>query len=91
MAHVAETTTPAAADSELLYEQGTMFADCGLKPAALRMLQAAIEQNYCSYSNLLYDPMLRKVRQTPGFDKLLDAAKECQQSIRSTNNEVGGP
>jgi hypothetical protein len=55
------------------------------------MLQGAIEQNYCAYSNLRFDPMLRKIRQTPGFDKLLDAAKECQQSIRSTSNQIGGP
>ena len=80
MASEAETTTPAAPDAELLYYQGAIFADCGLRPAALRMLKAAIEQNYCAYSNLQTDPMLRKIRMAPGFDKLLVAAKECQQS-----------
>jgi len=92
MAHDAETTPPAAADSELLYYQGALFADCGKRQAALRMLQAAIDQNYCSYSNLQLDPMLRKIRTTPGFDKLLEAARECQDRARTTtNNDITGP
>jgi hypothetical protein len=56
------------------------------------LLQGAIEQNYCAYSNLQLDPMLRKVRLTPGFDKLLAAARVCQDNIRTaSNNEVAGP
>jgi serine/threonine protein kinase/tetratricopeptide (TPR) repeat protein len=91
MAHVAETTTPAAPDAELLYYQGALFADCGLKGAAIRMLQAAIDQNYCAYSNLQLDPMLRKIRLTPEFEKVLSSAKECQQSNLTTRTEMQGP
>ena len=80
MARVAETTTPAASDAEILYYQGAIFADCGLRPAALRMLGAAIEQNYCAYTNLQTDPMLRKLREVPEFTTLLKAARDCQQS-----------
>jgi len=84
LAHDAETTTPALPDAELIYYAGAIYADCGLRPAAMRMLQSAIEQNYCAYSNLQNDPMIRKIRQTPGFDKLLQAAKDCQQSNLAT-------
>jgi eukaryotic-like serine/threonine-protein kinase len=92
MASEAESTTPSAPDAELLYYQGAIFADCGLRPAAMRMLTAAIEQNYCAYSNLQTDPMLRKIRLTPGFDKLLQAAKDCQQSnLATTAVEAPGP
>ena len=91
MAHVAETTTPAAPDAELLYYQGALFADCGLKGAAIRMLQAAIDQNYCAYTNLQLDPMLRKIRLTPEFEKVLSSAKECQQSNLTTRTEMQGP
>ena len=91
MAHEAETIPPAAPDSELLYYQGAIFADCGKREAALRVLQSAIEQNYCAYSNLRLDPMLRKVRPAPGFSKLLTSAKECQDAIHPPNNEVQGP
>jgi serine/threonine protein kinase len=83
LADKAEHTPPAEPDAETLYYQGAIFADCGLKPAALRLLQAAIEQNYCAYSNLQLDPMLRKVRQTPGFQNLLQAARECQERVRA--------
>ncbi len=93
MAHDAETTTPALPDAELIYYAGAIYADCGLKPAAMVMLQHAIEQNYCSYSNLQNDPMLRKIRGTSGFDKLLQSAKDCQQSnLPAMNtNDVQAP
>jgi serine/threonine protein kinase/Tfp pilus assembly protein PilF len=80
MAHVVETTPPAAPDAELLYYQGALFADCGKREAAMRMLQGAIDQNYCAYGQLEFDPLLRKLRYTPGWDKLLKSAKECQQA-----------
>ncbi len=91
LAHEAEINPPAAADAELLYYQGAIFADCGKRPAALRMLQAAIEQNYCSYSQLLLDPMLRKVRSTPEFNRLLTPAKECRDAVQLSKNELTGP
>ncbi len=91
LARDAETTPPAAPDAELLYYQGAIFADCGKRQAALRLLQGAIEQNYCAYSNLLLDPMLTKVRTTPGFDKLLASAKECQEAVRTPSTDLAGP
>jgi hypothetical protein len=95
IAAAAEAVPPSAPDAEQLYYQGAIFADCGLRPAALHMLQGAIEQNYCAYSNLQMDPMLRKLRQTPGFDKLLEAARECQDRVRTgsgaTNNDAQAP
>jgi eukaryotic-like serine/threonine-protein kinase len=91
LAHEAETTPPAAPDAELLYYQGALFADCGKRQAALHLLQGAIEQNYCAFSNLQLDPMLDKVRRTAGFDKLLAAARVCQDSVRTSTSEVSGP
>ena len=91
LAHEAETTPPAAADAELLYYQGAIFADCGKRQAALRLLQSAVEQNYCAYSNLLLDPMLRKVRLAPGFTDLLTSAKECRDAAKSSKSETTGP
>ena len=43
------------------------------------------------YSNLQLDPMLRKLRTTPGFDKLLEAARECQDAAHITSNEPAAP
>ena len=81
MARAAETTAPTTSDPEVLYYLGTLFAYCGKQQAALRLLQSAIEQHYCAYSNLQVDPLLSKLRTAPGFDKLLNAAKECQKPL----------
>ncbi len=51
-----ETTQPVEPDPELWYYQGSILAFCGKKEAAFRLFTMAIEQNYCSYSNLLSDP-----------------------------------
>jgi hypothetical protein len=49
------------------------------------LLRSAIENNYCSYSNLLADPLLAKLRADPDIDKLLTAARECQEAVRGAN------
>jgi hypothetical protein len=54
----------------------------------LRLLAAAIERNYCAYSNLQLDPMLWKVRNMPGFEKLLTSAKECQKSVYAQSGQT---
>jgi tetratricopeptide (TPR) repeat protein len=91
LAQEAQTLPPAAPDAEFLYYQGALFADCGKRDAAIRMLQRAIDQNYCAYSNLLYDPLLRKVRPDPRFHQLLKSAKECQEAVRTPNSDVQAP
>ena len=53
---------PADPDPELWYYQGALLALCGKDEAALHMLQSAVQQNYCAYSNLLNDPLLAKLR-----------------------------
>jgi hypothetical protein len=58
MAHEAESNGPSEPDPELSYHQRELFAYAGKKDAAIHLLKTAIEQNYCSYSNLLSDPLL---------------------------------
>jgi eukaryotic-like serine/threonine-protein kinase len=83
MAHEAETSLPTERDVETWYYQGALFAYCGKKQAAFHMLQSAIGQNYCSYENLLSDPLLAKLRTDTGFDKVLSSARDCQEAMRS--------
>ncbi len=47
------------------------------------MLESAVEQNYCAYSNLLSDPLLAKLRTETAFDKVLTAASKCQEAVRT--------
>jgi tetratricopeptide (TPR) repeat protein len=81
MAHDIEINGPAEPDPELAYNQGAIYAYCGKKDAAVRMFKAAIEKNYCSYSNLLTDPLLKETHNDRTFDGLLLAAHECQELV----------
>jgi eukaryotic-like serine/threonine-protein kinase len=81
MAQEAETGVPTEPDPETWYYQGTIFAFCGKKQAALHLLEAAVEQNYCAHENLLSDPLLAKLRTDTAFDKVLTAAGSCQEAI----------
>ena len=80
IAHAAESNPPSEPDPELYYYQGAIFAYCGRKQAALHLLQTAIEQNYCAYTNLRTDPLLAKLRTEPEFNALLTSAKACQDA-----------
>ncbi len=71
-------------DPETWYYEGALFAYCGKKPAALHLLQSAIQNNYCAYSNLLADPLLTRLRSDPDIDKLLTSARECQDAVRES-------
>jgi serine/threonine protein kinase/tetratricopeptide (TPR) repeat protein len=86
MAQEAESSLPSEPDAETWYYQGTLFAFCGKKQAALHLLQSAVEQNYCAHSNLLSDPLLAKLRTDTAFDKVLTAAGSCQEAIQAAAN-----
>ena len=87
IAQESETSFPSDPDPETWYIQGSLFAYCGQQKAALHLLEAAIENNYCSYSNLLTDPLLEKLRSDPAIDKLLTQARECQEAVRGARGQ----
>ncbi len=89
MAHDAETSLPTEPDPETWYYQGALFAYCGKKQAAFHLLQSAIGQNYCSYENLLSDPLLAKIRPDTAFDNLLSSARACQEAVRAAAKTQG--
>jgi hypothetical protein len=78
-----ESTTLLAAtdDPEPAYREGAVLAFVGKKDAAVHLIRTAIEQNYCSYSNLENDPLLDTLRAMPEFADLLKAARYCQQPL----------
>jgi eukaryotic-like serine/threonine-protein kinase len=69
-------------DPEAWYRVGALMAYCGQKDAALRLLKAAVQQNYCAYSALLSDPMLKEMRKDPAFNQVLTAASTCQETLK---------
>jgi serine/threonine protein kinase/tetratricopeptide (TPR) repeat protein len=83
----AETSVLAEPDPEPWYYEGTIMAFCGKPAIALHMLTAAVEQNYCSYSALLSDPLLAKMRSSKEFDAVLTVAHQCQESVRNPQGQ----
>ena len=81
MAHEAEINPPAELDPEVWYYQGALFGYAGKGQAALKMLHAAVQQNYCAHSNLLSDPLLARMRSQPAFNEVLTAAASCQDAM----------
>jgi tetratricopeptide (TPR) repeat protein len=82
-----EASVLAEPDPERWYYEGTVMAFCGKPDIALHMIKAAVDQNYCSYSALLSDPLLAKLRSSKEFDAVLTAAHECQESVRNPQEQ----
>jgi len=64
-------------DPEFHYLQGSLLAFCGERQIAVRLLQMAISQNYCSTEALANDPLLEKLRPYPEFNQLRSASQGC--------------
>jgi len=78
-----EAAVLAEPDPEAWYLEGSIMAFCGQKAAALHLLKAAVDQNYCAYSALLSDPLLAKLRKEQAFDAVLTAGHNCQSAVRA--------
>jgi len=69
-------------DAEAWYHVGALMASCGQNEPALRLLKAAVQQNYCAYSALLDDPLLKELRKETAFNEVLTAASNCQAVLQ---------
>ncbi len=83
LAQSTEAAVLAEPDPEPWYYTGTIMAFCGKKEIALHLINAAVEQNYCAYSALLADPLLKGLHSSADFDKVLTLAHQCQQAVRN--------
>ncbi len=82
IAHDAEASVMTEPDPEAWYHVGALMAECGQTEAAMRLLKAAVQQNYCAYSALLDDPLLKDLRKDPSFDQVLTAGSECRDALK---------
>ncbi len=69
-------------DAEAWYHVGALMAACGQNEAALRLLKAAVQQNYCAYTALLDDPLLKNLRKESAFNEVLTASSNCQAVLK---------
>jgi hypothetical protein len=78
----AESSVMMELDPEEWYHVGALLAYCGQKEASLRLLKAAVQQNYCAYSALLEDPLLKDLRKETAFNEVLTAGSKCQETLK---------
>ena len=78
----AESSTMLEPDPEAWYHVGALMAYCGQNEPALRLLKAAVQQNYCAYSALLEDPLLKGLRKETAFNEVLTAGSACQEALK---------
>jgi hypothetical protein len=78
-----ETSVMTEPDPESWYHVGALMAACGQNEPALRLLKAAVRQNYCGYSSLRDDPLLNDLRKDTAFDQVLTAARTCQAMLKA--------
>jgi TolB-like protein len=78
----AESSVMLEPDAEAWYHIAALMAYCGQNEPALRLLKAAVQQNYCAYSALLEDPLLKDLRKQTSFDEVLTAASNCQAALK---------
>jgi serine/threonine protein kinase len=69
-------------DAEAWYQVGSLMAACGQSEPALRLLKAAVQQNYCAYAALLDDPLLKDLRKETAFNEVLTASEKCQEILK---------
>jgi eukaryotic-like serine/threonine-protein kinase len=85
--HDAETSVMAELDPEAWYRVGALMAYCGQNQPALRLLKASVQQNYCAYSALLEDPLLKNLRKDTAFNEVLTAASACQETLKEERTQ----
>src|SRR5246127_849891 len=80
--HDNESSVMIEPDAENWYHVGALMAACGQSEPALRLLKAAVQQNYCAYGALLDDPLLKDLRKETAFNQVLTQASNCQAILK---------
>jgi eukaryotic-like serine/threonine-protein kinase len=88
LAEQAETQLLTRQDPELMYQQGALLAACGEKQIAFAFLHKAVTGNYCAQQALRSDPLLAPVRGDADFQRIVQAAAECQQKFASAQESL---
>jgi len=83
IARETESSVMMEPDAEAWYRVGSLMAACGQNEPALRLLKAAVQQNYCAYSALLDDPLLKNLRKDTAFNEVLTAGANCQTALKA--------
>jgi len=83
---VTEASVMLELNPDAWYRVGALMAACGQNEPALRLLKAAVLQNYCAYTALLDDPLLKGLRKETAFNEVLTASSNCQAVFKEGRN-----
>src|SRR5712671_2433390 len=83
-----ESSVMTEPDPEAWYHVGALMAYCGQNEPALRLFKAAVQQNYCAYTALLDDPLLKNLRKETAFNEVLTASSSCQQTLKEGRGQL---
>ena len=78
----AESSVMMEPDAEAWYHVGALMAACGQNEPSLRLLKAAVQQNYCAHTALLDDPLLKDLRKDTAFNEVLTASSNCEAVLK---------
>jgi TolB-like protein/predicted Ser/Thr protein kinase len=88
IAQSAESALLAERDPEIRYYQAAVLAYCGQPELSFRLLQSAIDSNYCASEALNSDPLLAKSRALPRFAQLHSAANDCRERFLAERKQL---
>jgi TolB-like protein/tRNA A-37 threonylcarbamoyl transferase component Bud32/Tfp pilus assembly protein PilF len=79
VAQLSEEAAMSNPDSEPKYWTGFLLAYCGHKEAALRLLKAAVDRNYCSFPAVDLNPLWAPLRDDPEFIEIRAQGMACRE------------
>ena len=68
-------------DSEQKFWNASRLSWCGRPELAVRLLRAAVDQDYCAPQAMKMDILLDRASRLPEYPAILQAANECQQKF----------
>jgi hypothetical protein len=68
-------------DANAWYFGAAMFAFLGQEAAAVRLLNAATDRNFCTYPSVDRDPLFDKIRNRDSFKAARRKGMECQETF----------
>jgi tetratricopeptide (TPR) repeat protein len=77
-----ESSVALELDPEAWYRVAELMSVCGQPEPALRLLKAAVQQNYCAHDALLDDPLFKDLRKETAFSEVLTASSNCQATLK---------
>ncbi len=72
-----------AGDPEAFYAVAPMLLYCGRPQEALQMLERAVDAAFCSFPAMDRDPVWKRLRDDPEFQRIRTKAMSCHDNFRS--------